>query len=205
MSCVAKTRWSRSQAVRCCSRSHVRSAKRGPQICRGMRSSSEHSVQSTPMNRIAHACEWRLGGFAPSFDRSRASSATPQGFALAPRSAREVVVLAPPVEDQHAAVIAFLADGESWSSSALALALGASARTVQRALDSLASGRQGAVLWSRASTPLDDRARAGIHDNLVTPRSTAERLESRHENISSRNPPRVWPFSGRRPRPWCDV
>jgi hypothetical protein len=34
--------------------------------------------------------------------------------------------------------------------------------------------RQGAVLWSRASTPLDDRARAGIHDNLVTPRSTAE-------------------------------
>ena len=72
--------------------------------------------------------------------RSLASvSATKQGFALAPRRAREVVVLAPPVEDQHAAVIAFLADGESWSSSALALALGASARTVQRALDSLAT------------------------------------------------------------------
>jgi hypothetical protein len=65
-------------------------------------------------------------------------SATTQGFALAPRRACEVVVLAPPVEDRHAAVIAFLADGESWSSSALALALGASARTVQRALDSLA-------------------------------------------------------------------
>jgi hypothetical protein len=65
-------------------------------------------------------------------------SATPRGFALASRRAREVVVLAPPVEDQHAAVIAFLADGESWSSSALALALGASPRTVQRALDSLA-------------------------------------------------------------------
>jgi hypothetical protein len=65
-------------------------------------------------------------------------SATTQGFALAPRRACEVVVLAPPVEDRHAAVIAFLADGESWSSSALALAVGASARTVQRALDSLA-------------------------------------------------------------------
>jgi hypothetical protein len=65
-------------------------------------------------------------------------SATTQGFALTPRRACEVVVLAPPVEDRHAAVIAFLADGESWSSSALALALGASARTVQRALDSLA-------------------------------------------------------------------
>jgi hypothetical protein len=65
-------------------------------------------------------------------------SATARGFALASRGACEVVVLAPPVEDQHAAVIAFLADGESWSSSALALALGASPRTVQRALDSLA-------------------------------------------------------------------
>jgi hypothetical protein len=64
-------------------------------------------------------------------------SATKQGFALAPRRAREVVVLARPVEDKHAAVLAFLADGESWSSSALALALGASQRTVQRSLDSL--------------------------------------------------------------------
>jgi tetratricopeptide (TPR) repeat protein len=66
-------------------------------------------------------------------------SATNRGFALAPRRAREVVVLAPPVEEEHAAVLAFLADGESWSSSALALALGASQRTVQRALDSLAA------------------------------------------------------------------
>ena len=50
-------------------------------------------------------------------------SATKQGFALVPRRAREVVVLARPVEEEHAAVLAFLADGESWSSSALALAL----------------------------------------------------------------------------------
>jgi DNA-binding transcriptional ArsR family regulator len=64
--------------------------------------------------------------------------ATKRGFALAPRRRREVVVLARPVEDEHAAVLAFLADGESWSSSALALALGASQRTVQRALESLA-------------------------------------------------------------------
>jgi hypothetical protein len=69
-------------------------------------------------------------------------SATKRGFALAPRRAREVVVLAQPTEgdDEHGAVLAFLADGESWSSSALALALGASQRTVQRALDSLAAG-----------------------------------------------------------------
>ena len=66
-------------------------------------------------------------------------SATKRGFGLTPRRGREVVVLARPVEEQHAAVLAFLADGESWSSSALALALCASQRTVQRALDSLAA------------------------------------------------------------------
>jgi phosphopantetheinyl transferase (holo-ACP synthase) len=66
-------------------------------------------------------------------------SATKRGFALVARRGREVVVLARPVEEEHAAVLAFLADGESWSSSALALALGASQRTVQRALDSLAA------------------------------------------------------------------
>jgi hypothetical protein len=65
--------------------------------------------------------------------------ATRQGFAIVPRRRCEVVVLAPPVEEPHAAVLAFLADGESWSSSALAMALGASPRTVQRALDSLAA------------------------------------------------------------------
>jgi len=66
-------------------------------------------------------------------------SATPDGFALAPRRAREVAVLARPLEEPHAAVLALLADGESWSSSALALALGASQRNVQRALDALSA------------------------------------------------------------------
>jgi hypothetical protein len=67
-------------------------------------------------------------------------NATSRGFTLVPRRAGEVVVLARPIEEPHGAVLAFLADGESWSSSALALALGASQRTVQRALDSLAAG-----------------------------------------------------------------
>lgn len=67
-------------------------------------------------------------------------NATQQGFMLTPRHARSVVVLARPVEERHADVLAFLADGESWSSSALALALDASQRTVQRALDALAAG-----------------------------------------------------------------
>jgi hypothetical protein len=87
-------------------------------------------------------------------------SATKRGFVLEPRHAREVVVLAPPVEEQHAAVLAFLVDGESWSSSALAIALGASQRTVQRALDSLAAagkvqsfGRGRARHWMTPPVP----------------------------------------------------
>ncbi|MER9075211.1 helix-turn-helix domain-containing protein, partial [Mesorhizobium sp. M0904] len=87
-------------------------------------------------------------------------SATKRGFALAPRRAGEVVVLAPPVEEEHAAVLAFLADGESWSSSALAIALGASSRTVQRALEQLAQagkvqsfGRGRARRWMTPPLP----------------------------------------------------
>jgi hypothetical protein len=90
-------------------------------------------------------------------------SATKRGFALAPLRAREVVVLAWPLEEhmeEHAAVRAFLADGESWSSSALALALGTSQRTVQRALDSLAAagkvqsfGRGRARRWMTPPAP----------------------------------------------------
>jgi hypothetical protein len=87
-------------------------------------------------------------------------SATKRGFALAPRHAREVVVLAPPVEGDDAAVLAFLADGEAWSSSALALALGTSQRTAQRALDALAAsgkvesfGRGRARRWTTPPVP----------------------------------------------------
>jgi hypothetical protein len=87
-------------------------------------------------------------------------SATKRGFALVPRRAREIVVLARPLEEEHASVLAFLADGESWSSSALALALGASQRTVQRALDSLSAagkvqpfGRGRARRWMTRPVP----------------------------------------------------
>jgi hypothetical protein len=84
--------------------------------------------------------------------------ATKRGFALTPRRPGEVVVLARPVDEEHAAVLAFLADGESWSSSALAL--GTSQRTVQRALDSLAAaskvqslGRARARRWMTPPVP----------------------------------------------------
>ena len=69
--------------------------------------------------------------------------ATKRGFALAPRRAGDVLVLARPVDEEHASVLALLDDGEAWSTSALALALGASQRTLQRALEDLA--REGKV------------------------------------------------------------
>jgi hypothetical protein len=69
-------------------------------------------------------------------------SATKRGFSLTPLRGRDVVVLARPIEEQHGAMLAVLADGESWSSSALALALGESQRTIQRMLDALATDRK---------------------------------------------------------------
>jgi CRP-like cAMP-binding protein len=87
-------------------------------------------------------------------------SATREGFALSLRNAREVVVLSRPVEERYAAVLAFLADGESWSGSALALALDTSQRTVQRALRELAAagkvqafGRGRARRWMTPPLP----------------------------------------------------
>ncbi|WP_265518919.1 helix-turn-helix domain-containing protein [Nitratireductor luteus] len=86
--------------------------------------------------------------------------ATGRGFALVPLRASEVVVLAPPVDEKHATVRALLADGESWSSTALAVALGASQRTVQRALEQLATegkvqsfGRGRARRWMAPPVP----------------------------------------------------
>ena len=77
--------------------------------------------------------------------------ATKSGFVLVPRHARDVVVLARPVEERHAALLALLADGETWQTSALALATGVSQRNVQRALEALAAqGKVQAVGRGRA-------------------------------------------------------
>lgn len=77
--------------------------------------------------------------------------ATARGFMLRPRDARDVVVLAPPIDGDQASLLALLSDGAAWSTSALALALGASQRTVQRALADLeADGRARAIGRARA-------------------------------------------------------
>jgi hypothetical protein len=118
-----------------------------------------------------------------------AVSSTKRGFTLVPRRGREVVVLAPPVDGERAAVLAFLADGESWSSSALALALGTSQRTVQRGLDSLEAagkvqsfGRGRARRWMTPPVP-------GITTTLLLPDSLARGVGWKHESISGRNRP----------------
>jgi DNA-binding transcriptional ArsR family regulator len=86
--------------------------------------------------------------------------ATKQGFVLASHQTKKVAVLAPPHEGNHADVLALLADGEAWSSSALALALDVSARTVQRALEALdregkveSFGRGRARRWTARQVP----------------------------------------------------
>ena len=63
--------------------------------------------------------------------------ATAGGFILRPHDARAVAVLAPPIDGEQGALVALLSDGVPWSTSALALATGASQRTVQRALAEL--------------------------------------------------------------------
>jgi hypothetical protein len=89
-----------------------------------------------------------------------AISATQHGFVLQPLNAHTIVVLAPPTDDPHARVLALLADGEAWSSSALAIALSTSPRTVQRALEQLAReekvqsfGRGRALRWITPPIP----------------------------------------------------
>jgi hypothetical protein len=95
--------------------------------------------------------------------------ATSRGFELVPAKSCEVVVLARPVDEEHAAVLALLADGEAWATSALALALGASQRSVQRALSALAEsgkaesyGRGRARRWIATPVP-------GITTTLLLP------------------------------------
>ena len=77
--------------------------------------------------------------------------ATARGFVLKPHDGRAVVVLIPPIAGDQASLVALLGDGAAWSTSALALALGASQRTVQRALAELeAQGRVRAIGRARA-------------------------------------------------------
>lgn len=99
--------------------------------------------------------------------------ATPRGFLLEPCNGRSVCVLIPPFDGEEASLVALLADGAAWSTSALALALGASQRTVQRTLVELEQlgqvrsvGRARARRWLAPSL-------AGFATTLLLPAALA--------------------------------
>ncbi len=97
--------------------------------------------------------------------------ATTRGFVLTASDARAVVLLAPPIDGNQAALVALLADGAAWSTSAIALALGASQRTVQRALVELeAAGRVRSIRQARARRWLSPSV-AGFATHLLLPAS----------------------------------
>ncbi len=95
--------------------------------------------------------------------------ATRRGFALTVPAGTEVAVLTHPIEEPQAAVLALLSDGEQWSSGALAIALGSSQRTIQRALDALSAAGKVEAFGARPGATLDGGAPARIRDDLVTP------------------------------------
>jgi DNA-binding transcriptional ArsR family regulator len=95
--------------------------------------------------------------------------ATPAGFILKPRGAGQVRLLAPPIESPDAVVLALLADGEAWSTSALALALGSSQRTVQRALAALEAAGQVRALGRGRSQRWLSAPVAGFATTLLLP------------------------------------
>lgn len=110
----------------------------------------------------------RLRALVAAFARIEA---TTRGFVLEPRSAHDVVVLVPPIEGDQASLLALLADGAAWSTSALALALGDSQRTVQRALVELeAAGRVRSIGQARARRWLSQPL-AGFTTILLLPAS----------------------------------
>jgi hypothetical protein len=96
--------------------------------------------------------------------------ATDRGFRLVPHS-EHVVVLLPPIDGEQASLLALLADGAAWSTSALALALDTSQRTVQRALaESEAAGRVRSIGRARAKRWLSPPL-AGFTTMLLLPAS----------------------------------
>ena len=97
-----------------------------------------------------------------------------------------VAVLMPPIDGEQASLLALLADGAAWSTSALALALETSQRMVQRALVELEARRTCALDRARARAALAVAAARGIHDDLVTPCCAAARVDWSRGAVSKR-------------------
>ncbi len=118
-------------------------------------------------------------------------------------------MLAPPIDGDQASLLALLADGAAWSTSALALALGESQRTVQRALAELEAAGRVRSIGAGAGAALAGAAAGRIHDDLVTPRRAAARrrlartapITAHMQNKESGHDPARQPTTGNMPKP----
>jgi DNA-binding transcriptional ArsR family regulator len=95
--------------------------------------------------------------------------ATRRGFALTPIDGRAIVVLAPPIDGPAGSILALLEGGESWSTSALAHALGAGQRTVQRVLRELEEAAAVRAVGRGRSRRWLAPALGGFATNLLLP------------------------------------
>lgn len=145
-----------------CCRSTVRSGGRAiglgsrPVLLALLRSLSEAWPEEVSRDRLvkhafrakeadeSHRARLRveMGRLRHALDGAAEIKATKYGFKLIVPGSTEVFLLLPPVERRHAEILALLADGEAWSSSAVALSLGVSSRSIQRALEQLAADGQ---------------------------------------------------------------
>ena len=148
--------------------------KRGLATCRGTRWSRGPSDRRSPTIHIERGCASRSGGCAPCFGRWPRCARRSEGSRWRRGRARGRSMLAPPVEGEHGRVLAFLADGESWSTRPSRWRLEPAHRPAGARLPR--GSRQGAVVWPGASPALDDATRAGIHDDIVTPPASAHWL-----------------------------
>ncbi len=184
------------------------SAKPGRAMPHGMPSSRKPSAPRPPTRSHRARLRVEIGRLRAELRPLAEVNATERGFELAPHDGREIVVLARPADDAHAAVLAFLNDGESWSSSALRPGLGRQPADRAACARRSGSSRQGAIVRSRTVAALDDAAGPRIHDDLVTPGPAARwlgeghrnpRRGQSHETAGSRDRPRVWALPRRRP------
>jgi DNA-binding transcriptional ArsR family regulator len=128
---------SRSPDAQCCSLWSGPSPRLGRPTSPGIISLSAFSRRAPLTSRTGRGSASSSAACAPALRPLARIEATRRGFALAPINAPAVVVLAPPIDGPAGSILALLEGGESWSTSALARALGSSQRTVQRTLRQL--------------------------------------------------------------------
>ena len=156
----SRARRSRSRHARCSSPSRARSAKRGPATSRATCSSRARSARAPSTTRTARDCASRSAGFAPPSAIPPTSAPRSEGSRSCRTARTRCWCWRGPSIEEHASLLALLNDGEAWSTSALALALGAEPAHAPARAGGARTGRKGAALRSRPGAPLDHAARS---------------------------------------------